>query len=485
MSNVTVDLPPRSKSAFSFNMSSAGPISVEVQWGGGVTLSGFLFGPNRKVPYDKNTGASPLTLSTTATQAGGAQQSTWAVRVYNPHDTPVRATLSIKSPPNLALRSLAKHDQNIQQPGAVALFANLLARYVNNAPVESKADRALKEALDKLPDSRTVLGRAVNVWQSIPAARRQAIFGAEFCDLPVRASIPEETLALNLRKVADVGLVNFTPGLRVRKAAREIPSSVPLPAASVNVPPSRVHSLKPHTYRIDFAGFFCKKETNWDASDEDEPYIVFVSTDGFKTWSKRSDIYDDPEHEVDSGDTRGPRPPLLSLFGENGPEPGRDFAIVSTVMEHDEGDPDYYRKEIHYLVEGARAIALAYGIPVPDFVANLAVDAINWLLDTGDDRIGTQSIVFQADWFHGLALSPPLTFKDLSYTAVSPVHHGDEWWNGAEYYVMYNVRHDPPYVPTQQWSDWEFLGGEFQGAPAVSSWGTTASTCSSAARTHT
>jgi len=44
-------------------------------------------------------------------------------------------------------------------------------------------------------------------------------------------------------------------------------------------------------------------------------------------------------------------------------------------------------------------VAAAYGIAVPDFVVNLVVDAINWLLDTDDDRIGTEAVVIEGGAF--------------------------------------------------------------------------------------
>ena len=469
MSNMIVDLHPRSKSAFSFDVRSAGLVSVNIRWGGGAKLSGFLFGPNSKVAYARKTGTSPLTLSTTATQAMVAKQSMWVVQVHNPSDAPVRATLSVRSPSDAVVRSLARHDQDLQQPRAVALFAHLLTRYVNNAPIKSKADRALKEALDKVPNSRNVLNRVVSVWRAIPATRRQAIFGSEFGDLSVNTVVPEEKLTRNFQKVTDVRLVTSTPGIRIRNVARELPSDVLTPSVLSDIPlwKSPGGSL-PHTYRIDYAGLYCQKETALDGlSDEDEPYVIFASTDGFKTWSKRSDVYSD----VDSGDSRGASPPLLSLFGETGPAPTNDLAIITTIMESDFGDPDHYRQEIHLLVEAARAVALAYGIAVPDFVANLVVDGFNWLLDTDDEQIGTEAVVIKAGAFHALALTAPVSDKGLTYTLASPIHHGNEWWNGAMYNVMYNIRHDPPYDPVQHWSDWELLGGEFQGAPAVASWG--------------
>lgn len=139
MSKLTFDLHQQSKSAFSFNVSSDGLISIDIQWRGGTKLSGFLFGPNSKVPYDKKTGSSPLTLSKHVTQAMMARKSMWVVQLFNPSDASVQVTLSVESPSVVELQSLSPHDQDVHQPAAVALLAHLLARYVNNAPIENRA----------------------------------------------------------------------------------------------------------------------------------------------------------------------------------------------------------------------------------------------------------------------------------------------------------------------------------------------------------
>jgi hypothetical protein len=179
-----------------------------------------------------------------------------------------------------------------------------------------------------------------------------------------------------------------------------------------------------------------------------------------------SGIYDD----VDSGESRGPSPALLSLFGEVGPEAARDIGLITTVMEYDFGDPNHYRDEIHVAVTAARVYAASQGIPVPDFVASFVVDAINWLLDTGDDKIGTSAVVIEKGSFCASALTAPVSDKGLVYNLLCPgVHYGDELWNEARYWVMYNIRHDPP-IPVYQWHDWESLGGILSSVPAVSSW---------------
>ena len=63
MSQLIFSLNKKSNQAYGFNVNDEGTLSIEVKWDGGANLSGFLFGPNNKLPYDKKTGSSPLTLS--------------------------------------------------------------------------------------------------------------------------------------------------------------------------------------------------------------------------------------------------------------------------------------------------------------------------------------------------------------------------------------------------------------------------------------
>jgi hypothetical protein len=183
---------------------------------------------------------------------------------------------------------------------------------------------------------------------------------------------------------------------------------------------------------MDWAGVYCIKETPWDqGSPHDEIYVIFTVLQPFrKPWTLRSNI----EEDWDSGDDWGPFPPM-SLFGEKGPEDPAETAITATVMEHDYGDPDKFRDEIHAIATAAQAYAASQGIPIPDVAVEIVTDFINNLLGTDDDHLGTQTIVIDPVQMIWLAQQPLKHFKiQLNFHLVS-THSGD----GAKYQVFYRV----------------------------------------------
>jgi hypothetical protein len=70
-------------------------------------------------------------------------------------------------------------------------------------------------------------------------------------------------------------------------------------------------------------------------------------------------------------------------------------ALTVVVFEHDQGDPDVYKKQIDDIVKAAIAIGTYFyaGVALLGFLHQQIADAINWLLDTGDDLIDTQTVV--------------------------------------------------------------------------------------------
>lgn len=125
----------------------------------------------------------------------------------------------------------------------------------------------------------------------------------------------------------------------------------------------------------------------------------------------------------------------MSLFGEVGPEAPAETAIAATVMEHDQGDPNKYRDEIHALATAAQAYAAANGIPIPDIAVDITTDFINSLLGTGDDHLGTTTIVVEPVQMVWLAQQPLKHYKiQLNYHLVCTCKGG-----GAKYQVFYRV----------------------------------------------
>ena len=151
---------------------------------------------------------------------------------------------------------------------------------------------------------------------------------------------------------------------------------------------------------VRYTGLHCFGETDWDqSSDSDEPYVIFAMTTPKNVWSATSRIYDD----VDGGEQR---PDLQELY--RGRPYGLNIGIV--LMEHDFGNPNKYRDEVMTVVSGVHAagvvglglipvvgplIAAVAGSALGSLMPKLG-GAINDLLDTGDDRIGTTTITLGA-----------------------------------------------------------------------------------------
>lgn len=145
---------------------------------------------------------------------------------------------------------------------------------------------------------------------------------------------------------------------------------------------------------VRYRGMNCFGED--DTTGSDEPYIVVgvVAADGPKpTFS--TPVYQD----VDGGGS----------FPDDGAVVyrGRPWGLVlsTTVMEHDEGDPDKYRdwvtKGVSLAATGLEAAIVATGIGAPlaaavapalAAIVPAVVNEVNNLLGTGDDVIGTVPI---------------------------------------------------------------------------------------------
>jgi len=150
---------------------------------------------------------------------------------------------------------------------------------------------------------------------------------------------------------------------------------------------------------VHYTGLICFGETDWDqGSDSDEPYVVMGMASPGATWAARSQIY-----ETDGGDSR---PDLLEIYRGK----PRGLTISALIMEHDEGDPDKYKAYVASGVAAASAgvtalvtlipavgpvIAAGVG-PLLGAVAPKVTNAVNDLLDLGDDKMGEATLAMTA-----------------------------------------------------------------------------------------
>lgn len=169
-----------------------------------------------------------------------------------------------------------------------------------------------------------------------------------------------------------------------------------------------------------YKGLYCFGETDeWSASDE--PYVLIgVAAPPGASFAPpaavRSPIYED----VDSGDER---PDDIEVY--RGSPLG--LAVGVTMMEHDEGNPDVYLGLVQEgvalagkgVAQGCAALfgpeAAAPCEKVFSTVAPMIVSAINGLIGTGDDRIGTTTFHISAKEMVMMARQPWKRFWGITY----------------------------------------------------------------------
>lgn len=191
---------------------------------------------------------------------------------------------------------------------------------------------------------------------------------------------------------------------------------------------------------VHYTGLHCFGETDWDqASDSDEPYVIFGLSTPKAAWGATSRVYDD----VDGGEER---PDLLELY--RGRPYGLNIGVV--VMERDFGDPNRYRDEVVKGVQAAHAVGTAaLGLipvvgPVVAAIAGPALGslmpalggALNDLFDWGDDRIGTFTLTIGAKELVLLAArTPNSTYGAIGFKKETGLIAG----SGASYKAYFGV----------------------------------------------
>lgn len=151
---------------------------------------------------------------------------------------------------------------------------------------------------------------------------------------------------------------------------------------------------------VHYTGLHCFGETDWDqASDSDEPYVIFAMSSPQHVWGLTSRVYNDV-------DGREQRPDLLELY--RGRPYGLNIGIV--LMEYDFGDPNKYKDEVVQVVTGVHTVGTAaLGlIPVAGPIIAAIVGpslgalmpkiggALSDAFDWGDDRIGSTTVTISA-----------------------------------------------------------------------------------------
>ncbi|RWR24277.1 hypothetical protein D8Y24_05610 [Agrococcus lahaulensis] len=208
----------------------------------------------------------------------------------------------------------------------------------------------------------------------------------------------------------------------------------------------------PPVYTINYRGLWCEDETTWDwVSWADEIYVitsaVHVENGENVVRTERHPVADDERwyEDVDSDEAR--LGPIAACWH------GRadTVSLTAVVMEHDMGDPDAYREEIDALVKAALAV-LAYFYPpaaLAQLLSSTITDAVNWLLDTADDPIETQTVVHSSGMLEALSTSYRGTYLGEGQRHTGLEYHflTNHAGGGARYVLGFEVLRDPEHLP--------------------------------------
>jgi hypothetical protein len=193
---------------------------------------------------------------------------------------------------------------------------------------------------------------------------------------------------------------------------------------------------------VRYSGLHCFGETDEDQlSSADEPYVIFgvVSIAPGEHPPIRTQVYEGVDERESLGDD-------IEIYR------GLPYGVMvsSILMEHDFGNPDEYRDAVKDSVAAASAAVVAvlavvpYAGPALSLVAAAAlakggaaiVDAINNLLNTGDDAIGQVQLVITPKEMIKLTRAQPQNFDGILWHLDSPLISGD----GASYKTYFTIQ---------------------------------------------
>jgi hypothetical protein len=330
--------------------------------------------------------------------------------------------------------------ENPTNPEPVAMLVKTFHRLGEAAANRTEAENRVS-ALLNTPARREAAQRLVQHFNRIPWERRVQAFGAE-------AELDNQPVSVE----------------RLKQAFGKIKSSAAVAVVNDDVGPVIVPPASPlDRFTLSFTGLYCQQESDWDEfTDSDEAYAVTTVLEvvnGANVVRAEKHPYNQLEYgDIDTGEWR--TGPVAACWSGT----AKEISLITTVMERDQGDPNKYKDEIEVIVSAGTDILdyLKIDTDLLKKLKDLIVDAINWLLGTGDDLIETQYRIISADdlKLHAAAtphvligkrketvytfppgsLSPSFQTKEVTDVTDIPknfttVHRG----SGATYVVGYRV----------------------------------------------
>lgn len=331
-------------------------------------------------------------------------------------------------------------------PEAVALAVLALRNYVNAVQNPHGFEQDTSVSLAGLGLDKQVAQRLVDHFDKLPSNTRKRYLG----DLGVATRVPDK-LVIAKRQIPRFPRAQVRISHEALRRPR-IPGGPGGPGDQMDTAGNQV--LAPTDYKVVYEGMYCVDETGWDLWGSDEIYIIssavhimpngtnVVRTERLPITGGNSGVYGD----VDSHEKRvGPR---SAVWAANVANLDGGMSLTTVVMEHDEGDPNKYKDEVDSAVKVAIAIAtylfpLAGGILALVEASGLVTDFFNWLLGTGDDEVGTNTVVLDRDALEDYSRTPASDFREGSRAPTGIKYDFSIDVNDHDYYTFYTVERTP------------------------------------------
>jgi len=367
---------------------------------------------------------------------------------------------------------MAPLNRPTRDPEVVALGILALRSYAAGTPSETQFVQEISNTLRDLDVSTATAARLIANFDEIsPSIRRQEFgsLGLSDAELPANVNPGSRTSnALARREVLRPGAV------APLGAAIDVDGAAGVSAADVSAAGISADGigeagdgdliLAPERFTISYQGMHCVDETGADFLGSDEIYILtsavhinpngtnVVRTERHPLNGNSAGVYGD----VDSHETR--IGPVASCWSARVDDMQQGMSLTTVVMEHDQGDPDAFRDEVDSAVKLAIAAATYFFPPGGALLAlveasGLITDIFNWLLGTGDDEVGTVTVVLESlddlETFSRTRRSSLRVVQDGKQVNTNLPNHFLAPVSSNDYFVGYVVTRDPeaPFLP--------------------------------------
>ncbi len=380
---------------------------------------------------------------------------------------------------------MSRTNRSTREPEIVALSIIALRSFAAGVIGQSDFEREIAASLSSSGVTPEIASRLVRNFDKIRPSVRKRMFGPlGATDATLPAQIAKGSRSLNAAAKNEILRPGLIPvrGRRIlaghMQAAEIVGGAVDAGtvqgvrqiAATANVfdgldalePEELI--LAPERFTISFQGIHCIDETGIDFIGADEIYILTsavhikangeneVRTERHPIGANGSGIYGD----VDSHETR--IGPVASCWSALVADMQQGMSLTTVVMEHDHGDPDAYRDEVDAVVKLAIAVATFLFPPGGALLAlieasGLLTDFFNWVIGTGDDEVGTRTVVLETlpdlEKYSRTGIGHLWVVRDGQRVDTGLPNHFVADVNGRDYFAGYVVTRQPtaPLLP--------------------------------------